>query len=120
MYLINSEFFINTAMFFINRLKAAVDELSSFSKERPIHPLDSALWWTEFILRRKSSEMSKLQCESASRLNWVQRRLIDVWAFATIITLMFGLVVGMFLIWVAIRLATSNESIFSDDKIKVE
>ncbi|KAF7996922.1 hypothetical protein HCN44_002568 [Aphidius gifuensis] len=43
--------------------------------DRPMTPLETAVWWVEFIARGNGNEYLKT---SASSLNWYQRYLIDV------------------------------------------
>lgn len=42
-----------------------------------MHPADTALWWTEYVLRHKNLDHLR---SPAYHLTWYQRRLLDVWA----------------------------------------
>lgn len=53
-------------------------------RDRPISALDSAVWWTEFILRHENTN-EFIRPLSAQQSWWVRRQL-DVWAFIILVT----------------------------------
>jgi glucuronosyltransferase len=52
-------------------------EISELFKDRPVQPLESAVWWTEYVLRHEDTSMMRLHGATQA---WYQRRLLDVWA----------------------------------------
>ncbi len=53
-----------------------MSELSQIFKDRPIDPLDNVVYWTEYVLRQKDTNLMK---PFGMRVNWYQRRLLDVY-----------------------------------------
>jgi hypothetical protein len=60
------------------RYKKNVKKLSELFKDRPQKPVDTALWWTEYVLRHKNLTFSK---PLAINQTWYERRLLDIWMF---------------------------------------
>lgn len=59
-------------------------------KDRPVDPLENAVYWTEYALRHDTQLLMPMGVHQS----WWQRRLIDVWAFLILVTaLLFGLVI---------------------------
>lgn len=50
-------------------------ELSTMYRDRPIDPLDNAVYWVEYVLRFDTSLMRSL----GGNIAWYQRRLLDVY-----------------------------------------
>ena len=68
-----------------------MQEASSLFMDRPEPPVDTAVWWTEYILRRGQVDYLKPR---GIYQTWYQSRLLDVWG------LLFGLlIVSGFLVW---------------------
>lgn len=63
---------------FYTRFKNNVIRLSELFKDRPQKPVDTALWWTEYVLRHKNLTFTK---PLAINQPWYARRLLDVWTF---------------------------------------
>lgn len=57
---------------------------SRLFKDRPQHPADTALWWVEYVLRNKDT--SHLRPIGINK-NWYQRRMLDIWAFISVVFL---------------------------------
>ncbi|XP_066543749.1 UDP-glucuronosyltransferase 1-6 isoform X1 [Amia ocellicauda] len=50
-------------------------KLSAVHKDRPVEPLDLAVFWTEFVMRHKGAEHLR---PAAHDLNWIQYHSLDV------------------------------------------
>jgi len=61
-----------------NRYKSKMMEISSLFKDRPGKPLETAVWWTEYVLRHKDTSALK---PLSLYQPWYERRLLDVWLF---------------------------------------
>lgn len=79
------------------RMKKHLLELRSIVLDKPTTALETSVWWTEYVLRHK--DLSHLRSASFDQ-NWIQRRLIDVWAFLFSIVL----VSAILLVWVSVVL----------------
>lgn len=64
------------------RYKEKITQLSLIHKDRPIEPLDLAVFWTEFVMRHGSAEHLR---PAAHHLNWVQYHSLDVIAFLLLV-----------------------------------
>ncbi|XP_048095708.1 UDP-glucuronosyltransferase 1A5-like isoform X2 [Alosa alosa] len=69
--------------------KANMMKLSAVHNDRPIEPLDLAVFWTEFVMRHKGAEHLR---PAAHELNWIQYHSLDVIALLTTIVLTVVLV----------------------------
>ncbi|XP_069472100.1 UDP-glucuronosyltransferase 1A1-like isoform X1 [Ambystoma mexicanum] len=58
--------------------KENISRLSALHLDRPIHPLDLAVHWVEFVMRHKGAPHLR---PAAHDLNWVQYHSLDVIAF---------------------------------------
>ncbi|XP_013871924.1 UDP-glucuronosyltransferase [Austrofundulus limnaeus] len=58
--------------------KERVVELSQIHLDRPVEPLDLAVFWTEFVIRHKGAPHLRV---AAHDLNWVQYHSLDVVGF---------------------------------------
>ncbi|XP_057234647.1 UDP-glucuronosyltransferase 1A1-like isoform X5 [Malurus melanocephalus] len=77
-----------------NALKAVINEkkykenikrMSELHLDRPIHPLDLAVHWVEFVMRHKGAPHLR---PAAHDLNWVQYHSLDVIAFLAVVVLL--------------------------------
>lgn len=59
-------------------------KLSAIHRDRPIEPLDLAVFWTEFVMRHKGAEHLR---PAAHDLNWIQYHSLDVIGFLLLILL---------------------------------
>ncbi|XP_072274590.1 UDP-glucuronosyltransferase 1A6-like isoform X3 [Pyxicephalus adspersus] len=68
--------------------KENIQRLSALHLDRPIHPLDLAVHWVEFVMRHKGAPHLR---PAAHDLNWIQYHSIDVFAFlfAVLVTSLF-------------------------------
>uniref|UniRef100_A0A3Q3K1C5 UDP-glucuronosyltransferase n=1 Tax=Monopterus albus TaxID=43700 RepID=A0A3Q3K1C5_MONAL len=64
--------------------KEKMVELSQIHLDRPVQPLDLAVFWTEFVIRHKGATHLRV---AAHDLNWIQYHSLDVICFLVIILL---------------------------------
>uniref|UniRef100_A0A9J8D8F0 UDP-glucuronosyltransferase n=1 Tax=Cyprinus carpio carpio TaxID=630221 RepID=A0A9J8D8F0_CYPCA len=62
--------------------KEKMTELSAIHRDRPIEPLDLAVFWTEFVMRHKGAVHLR---PAAHELNWIQYHSLDVIGFLLLI-----------------------------------
>ncbi|XP_051565997.1 UDP-glucuronosyltransferase-like [Myxocyprinus asiaticus] len=62
--------------------KEKMTKLSAIHRDRPIEPLDLAVFWTEFVMRHKGAEHLR---PAAHELNWIQYHCLDVIGFLILI-----------------------------------
>lgn len=74
----NLAFFFNSTI----RYKNNMMETSRIFKERPMTAVNTAVWWTEYVLRNKEAPSYLLPL--GTNQTWYQRRGLDVWAFILI------------------------------------
>ncbi|XP_016850888.1 UDP-glucuronosyltransferase 1-6 isoform X1 [Anolis carolinensis] len=66
------------AVIYDKKYKENIQRLSELHLDRPIHPLDLAVHWVEFVMKHKGAPHLR---PAAHDLNWVQYHSIDVLAF---------------------------------------
>nr|XP_048725741.1 UDP-glucuronosyltransferase 1A1-like isoform X1 [Caretta caretta] len=64
--------------------KENIMHLSALHLDRPIHPLDLAVYWVEFVMRHKGAPHLR---PAAHDLNWIQYHSLDVIAFLLAVVL---------------------------------
>ncbi|XP_037644837.1 UDP-glucuronosyltransferase-like [Sebastes umbrosus] len=64
--------------------KENIVTLSQIHLDRPVEPLDLAVFWTEFVMRHKGADHLRV---AAHDLNWIQYHSLDVIGFLLIIVL---------------------------------
>lgn len=64
------------------RYKEKIVKLSKIHLDRPVQPLDLAVFWTEFVMRHKGAAHLRV---AAHDLNWIQYHSLDVIGFLLII-----------------------------------
>ncbi|XP_077059814.1 UDP-glucuronosyltransferase 1A6-like isoform X1 [Siphateles boraxobius] len=69
--------------------KQKMEKLSAIHNDRPMQPLDLAVYWTEFVMRHKGAEHLR---PAAHDLNWLQYHSLDVIGFLLFIVLTVTLV----------------------------
>ncbi|XP_036420199.1 LOW QUALITY PROTEIN: UDP-glucuronosyltransferase 1-6-like [Colossoma macropomum] len=81
---ITAEMLIDALNTVINdtRYKEKMTKLSAVHKDRPIEPLDLAVYWTEFVMRHKGAEHLR---PAAHDLNWFQYHSLDVIGFLLVV-----------------------------------
>ena len=53
--LINTKTVLNKLLFFIHRYRNKAKELSRVWKDRPLSPMDTAIFWIEYVARHKGA-----------------------------------------------------------------
>ena len=66
------------------RYKSNVEKVSRLFKDRISKPIETAVWWTEYVLRNPDSDHLK---PLAIHQYWFQRRLLDVWGLLLLVFL---------------------------------
>ncbi|KAM8806608.1 UDP-glucuronosyltransferase 1A1-like [Eudromia elegans] len=67
------------------KYKENIKRLSDLHLDRPIHPLDLAVYWVEFVMRHKGAPHLRA---AAHDLNWIQYHSLDVIAFLLAVVLL--------------------------------
>lgn len=89
--------------FYTNNMK----RLSSLHRDKPMHPLETALYWTEYVMRHKGA--THLLTESY-KMPWYSYHSLDVISFLlTILFLLTAITVGS-IRFLYIRLCRKNKS----------
>jgi glucuronosyltransferase len=72
-----------------------MQKFSALSKDRPDKPLDSAVWWAEYVLRHDGARHLR---SAALDLAWYQHFLLDV-----IATMLLVFLVASYLSYIIVR-----------------
>ncbi|CAK1580193.1 unnamed protein product [Parnassius mnemosyne] len=86
-------------------------EISKKFKDRPLTPLDTAMFWLEYTIRNNNSESMK---NPAADLNWFAYLMIDVYAFIVFVFLTFIFLV--IIIKRKLKYLLANERIVRSEK----
>ncbi|KAH0621722.1 hypothetical protein JD844_023329 [Phrynosoma platyrhinos] len=73
------------AVIYDKKYKENIQRLSELHLDRPIHPLDLAVHWVEFVMKHKGAPHLR---PAAHDLNWIQYHSLDVIAFLLAVTLL--------------------------------
>ncbi|XP_053139652.1 UDP-glucuronosyltransferase 1-6-like isoform X6 [Hemicordylus capensis] len=73
------------AVIYDKQYKENIMHLSALHLDRPIHPLDLAVHWVEFVMKHKGAPHLR---PAAHDLNWIQYHSLDVIAFLMAIALL--------------------------------
>lgn len=89
-----------------NNVKKAAD----LYKDRPAHPLDTAVYWVEYVLRHNGAKHMQSQ---AVHLNWFQYHSLDVIAV---------MLLGLYEVWKIFKYSLKFlfEKCFGKSKVKKE
>lgn len=60
-------------------------KVSRLFKDRPMTPLNTAVWWIEFALRHETEEITEYMQSRSVHQSWWVRRQLDVWLFLAIV-----------------------------------
>ncbi|XP_062972114.1 UDP-glucuronosyltransferase 1A1-like isoform X4 [Elgaria multicarinata webbii] len=72
------------AVIYDKKYKENIQHLSDLHLDRPIHPIDLAVHWVEFVMKHKGAPHLR---PAAHDLNWIQYHSIDVIAFLMAVAL---------------------------------
>lgn len=75
----------NSNFWFIFSYAENMDLLSRLFKDRPQHPMDTAIYWLEYVIKYKGAEHLR---SAAQDLSWYQYLLLDVLSF--LVMMCFG------------------------------
>lgn len=81
-----------------NKYKSKAKEIQARFKDRPIKPLESAMFWIEYVIRHKGADFIK---NPALSMSWISSSMLDVYAFLLAILLTTAYVLkklGLFII----------------------
>ncbi|CAH1375667.1 hypothetical protein MTP99_017076 [Tenebrio molitor] len=67
---------------------------SKLMKDRPLKPIDSAVYWVEHVIRHKGAPHLR---SAGLDLKWYQREMIDLFGFLTLVSLTMSLVLYIIL-----------------------
>ncbi|CAL8100655.1 unnamed protein product [Orchesella dallaii] len=67
-----------TTLVYEPSMKLQMKRLQNIFRDRPMTPVDTAVWWTEYVLR--TEDTSHLR-PTGNDQYWFQRRQLDVWLF---------------------------------------
>ncbi|XP_033182695.1 UDP-glucuronosyltransferase 1-2-like [Anabas testudineus] len=81
--------------------RTSIKRLSALHRDKPMHPLDTAVYWTEFLMRNKGA--SHLRTESY-KMHWYAYYSVDVICFLFAVLLMLTAVVVGSLRFLCLRL----------------
>ncbi|KAJ6643628.1 UDP-glucosyltransferase 2 [Pseudolycoriella hygida] len=82
-----------------DKYRKNMEKISVMFRERPQKPLDTALWWTEFVIRHSQEDLAALRPLSVGQ-SWWKRRQLDVWAtvFASVLVCLWMCVYVIYLL----------------------
>jgi hypothetical protein len=63
-------------------------------KDRPLKPIDSAVYWVEHVIRHKGAPHLR---SAGLDLKWYQREMIDLFGFLTLVSLTMSFVLYIIL-----------------------
>ncbi|CAG9786686.1 unnamed protein product [Diatraea saccharalis] len=66
--------------------KNRAKKISRRFKDRPMNPLDTAIYWIEYIIRNKGANYMK---NPGLELSWIAYNMLDVYAFFVLLLLLF-------------------------------
>lgn len=58
---------------------------SAMFRDRPQSSLETAVWWTEYVLRHEPSDLFEFLRPDNTQQSWFSKRQLDVWLFVLII-----------------------------------
>lgn len=64
-----------------------MEKVSSLFKKRPQSALDTAPWWTEYVLEHDAADLHNFLRPLSVNQSWWVRRQLDVWLFVMIFLL---------------------------------
>ncbi|ODM90028.1 UDP-glucuronosyltransferase 1-1 [Orchesella cincta] len=97
--------------------KTNVERISRLFTDRPMSPLENAVWWVEFLLRNPDS--SEFIRPYSSTQSWWVRRQLDVWAFVFIVAF-FVICIPILILYSIVRLMLKRVLNLADIKQDME
>lgn len=79
-------------------------EIAARFKDRPMKPLDTAVWWTEYVIRHKGADFMK-----PPRISYIAYQMLDVYLFL--------LGVLAVIIYVTLKLITCIMNVFGSKNV---
>lgn len=70
--------------------KKKAEEISRRFKDRPMTPLDTAMFWIEYVIRNKGADFMK---NPALKLSWIESNMLDVYGFLLLIVIVTASVI---------------------------
>jgi len=70
-------------------------EASRLFKDRMNKPVDTALWWVEYVLRNKDSLNAPHLRPLGTKRTWYERRMLDVWGFICLVVLVGSILISV-------------------------
>lgn len=92
----------------VSRYYQNAKKQSQIFKDRPLSPLESAVYWTEYVIRHKGAPHLK---SAAVELYWYQYLLIDV--------ILFILIIGFLFLYVTQKIVKYVYKKYIHSKIKI-
>lgn len=87
--------------------RANMKRLSALHRDKPMHPLDTALYWIEFVIRHKGA--SHL-CTESYKMSWYVYNSVDVICFLLAVVLMLTAIVVGSIQFVCFRLCKRRKT----------
>ncbi|XP_053197138.1 UDP-glucuronosyltransferase 1-2-like [Scomber japonicus] len=87
--------------------RANMKRLSALHRDKPMHPLDTALYWIEFVMRHKGA--SHL-CTESYKMSWYTYHSVDVICFLLAVILMLTAIVVGSIRFVCCRLCRRSKT----------
>ncbi|CAG7786639.1 unnamed protein product [Allacma fusca] len=63
--------------------------ISQLSKDRPMAPVETAVWWTEYVLKHDTAHLKS----PAIKQRWWQRRMLDFWMIVFLFALIAATII---------------------------
>ncbi|CAL8100658.1 unnamed protein product [Orchesella dallaii] len=76
-------------------MKLQMKKLQTIFRDRPMTPVDTAVWWTEYVLR--TEDTSHLR-PTGNDQYWFQRAQLDVWLFLLVVMLAVTYILGVLIV----------------------
>lgn len=96
-------------------MRERAKELRTILLDRPMPPMETGIWWVEYVLRHKDT--SHLRPAGFDQY-WFQRRLLDVWLFLYVLALLAVLFPILVCMW-ACKKCLSSKKVGDEAKLKL-
>lgn len=99
---------MSICFFIICRYKQKTKELSKTFRDRPMSPMETAVYWTEYVIRHKGAPHLR---STAVGMPWYQYYLIDV-IFVIIVSVLFiGMLLNFLIFKVILKSKINNTKV---------